>query len=64
MDWLSFKTRREPGFRLNIPDLIYLGLTLWLSGWLFHRFPNTSLYGLPLYIVFTFFLFCNVFRIG
>lgn len=65
MKFLTFDVQKEPGFRFNLTDLIFL-ILLGLSSVLIHHFYGTfySLYLLPLYIGFTFFLFCNVFRVG
>lgn len=65
MKFLTFDVQKEPGFRFNLTDLIFIVL-LGLSSVLIYRFFGTfyALYLLPLYIGFTFFLFCNVFRVG
>ena len=64
MKWLTFEIQREPGFRLNLIDLGLLacvaGITIGLRAWI----PGSVLVWLPLYVAFSFFLFCNVFRIG
>ena len=64
MKWLTFEIQHSPGFRLNLTDIIFSLFLFGLSGWLYFSFPGASLYGLPLYLGFSFFLFCNVFRIG
>jgi hypothetical protein len=62
--WLTFEVQRsEPGFRLNLTDLIFIALLLSLSGGLHYLAMPFSLIGLVLYLGLTFFLFCNVFRI-
>ena len=64
MKWLTFKIQREPGFRFNLIDLLLILALLAMSiGWR-TVFPDQHLYLLPLYIGGSFFLFCNVFRIG
>lgn len=64
MKWLTFKVRREPGFRFNLLDLIFIALLCAAALALRLAMPDLSLYAIPLYVGFTFFLFCNVFRIG
>ena len=64
MTWLTFRIQHEPGFRFILLDAVYILAALGLSAWVYSRFPGSSLFAIPLYIVFTFFLFCNVFRIG
>ncbi len=65
MKWLTFKIQRqEPGFRFNLIDLGLLLLLGALSLWLRGAMPESSLFAVPLYIGLSFFLFCNVFRIG
>lgn len=64
MKWLTFETQEEPGFRFNLIDLSLI-LFLLLVSYLFHiTIPFGSYYLIPLYVGLTFFLFCNVFRIG
>ena len=63
MKWLTFKIQREPGFRFNITDLIFIIAACILSFTIYNKTPETSLYLMPLYLIFSFFLFCNVFRI-
>ena len=58
-----FEQRREPGFRCNVADLAMLGVSLGLSLWLASEdFGEPS--WIPTYVTGTFFLFCNVTRIG
>jgi len=64
MKLLTFKTQNEPGFRLNLTDLLLLLLLVVLSYFIFTVTRERGLYLLPLYIGLSFFLFCNVFRIG
>lgn len=64
MKWLTFEVQRsEPGFRLNLTDLIFIALLLSLSVGLHYLAMPFTLIALVLYLGFTFFLFCNVFRI-
>ena len=65
MKLLTFDIQKNPGFRFNLTDLIFIVL-LGFSSVLIYRFFGTfyALYLFPLYIGFTFFLFCNVFRVG
>ena len=64
MKLLTFKIQHEPGFRLNLTDLILLVILMVFSGFIFTVTRDRGLYLLPLYIGLSFFLFCNVFRIG
>ncbi len=64
MKWLTFKVRQEAGFRLNLIDLLFIALLCTAAAWLKAVMPELSVFYLPLYVGLTFFLFCNVFRIG
>ena len=64
MKWLTFEIRREPGFRFNLIDLFLIGALIAASAGWHAVFPEDHLYLLPLYVGASFFLFCNVFRIG
>ncbi|MFC1589706.1 hypothetical protein ACFL3P_05510 [Pseudomonadota bacterium] len=64
MKWLTFKIQREPGFRFNLTDLGLIVLLCAVSSLLFYQIPDRSLFWIPLYLGLSFFLFCNVFRIG
>ena len=64
MNWLTFKIQREPGFRFNLTDLVFILFLCALSALLFNQLPAKSLFWIPLYLGLSFFLFCNVFRIG
>ena len=64
MKWPTFKIRREPGFRFNLIDLGFIIFLGSLSSLLYYQVPDKSLFGIPLYLGLSFFLFCNVFRIG
>ena len=64
MKWLTFNIQREPGFRFNLTDFILIAVLIAVTlGWR-AVFPVQHLYLLPLYVGGSFFLFCNVFRIG
>ena len=64
MKWLTFDIQRAPGFRFNLVDLILISVLAAVAlGWR-EVFPHQHLYLLPLYVGASFFLFCNVFRIG
>jgi hypothetical protein len=64
MKWRTFEIQREPGFRFNLIDLVLiLALVAASAGW-YALFDSDYLYLLPLYVGGSFFLFCNVFRIG
>ena len=64
MKWLTFEVQRTPGFRFNLIDLLFiLGLCATAAGTYFFL-PDDSLWLIPIYLGISFFLFCNVFRIG
>ena len=59
-----FTNRIEPGFRLNLGDIFFIIFMLLISFVInVLGFPISISY-LPLFITLSFFLFCNVFRIG
>lgn len=64
MKWLTFEVQREPGFRFNLTDLIFIALLLLISTVLYLLAMPLLLVWLVLYLGLSFFLFCNVFRIG
>lgn len=64
MKWLTFKVQSTPGFRFNLLDALLIVLLGGLSYWVYNNVPDNTLFLLPLYIGFSFFLFCNVFRVG
>lgn len=64
MKWLTFDIQREPGFRFNLIDLLLIVTLVAMSVVWGTAFPEQHLYLLPLYVGISFFLFCNVFRIG
>ena len=53
-----------PVSRFNLTDLAFIGILAGLSLLIFKLYPYDYYYWLPAYIGGTFFLFCNVFRIG
>jgi len=64
MRWHLYRVRHEPGFRLNAIDITLLVGVCFLS-WLGRGyFSDHYLYLIPAYAGLSFFLFCNVFRIG
>lgn len=56
--------RREPGFRFNLRDLIFLVFLAGLCYLIWTANMPGPLWPLPAYLGLSFFLFCNVFRIG
>ena len=64
MNWKTFKTEKKPGFRFNLIDIIFILTITAITVLLFHITDKTEISFIPMYIGFTFFLFCNVFRIG
>jgi len=62
MKWLTWKVQSEPGFRFNIPDLLMILAAAGGTVWLYVTFPESSVFGAPAYLFYSFFLFCNVFR--
>ncbi len=64
MKWLTFKIQRSPGFRFNLIDLLLILFLLAIATGLYLSFPGSSIFWAPLYLGLSFFLFCNVFRVG
>lgn len=64
MKWLTFEIQRAPGFRFNLIDLLLIAALAAASAAWYALFPADHLWLLPLYVGGSFFLFCNVFRIG
>lgn len=64
MNLLTLQIQKEPGFRFNLLDFIFI-VFLTLFSTIIYSFigHHNYIYLLPLYIGFTFFLFCNVFRV-
>lgn len=59
-----FRPAREPGFRLSMLDLLILAALGALSVWIRSMAQEHGLWLLPIYTGVSFFLFCNVFRVG
>jgi hypothetical protein len=64
MNILTFRIKRSPGFRLNLTDLILIGILIGLSVFIHGITTDYYYYLLPIYLGVTFFLFCNIFRVG
>lgn len=64
MKWRTFEIQRKPGFRFNLVDLSLIIVLLAVSAGWYSLFDDDYIYLLPLYVGGSFFLFCNVFRIG
>ena len=59
MKWLTFEVQREPGFRFNLTDLIFIALLLLISTVLYLLAMPLLLVWLVLYLGLSFFLFCT-----
>jgi hypothetical protein len=64
MKRLTFKIQHEPGFRFNLTDLLLILFLFLVSCTLYKLDPSGFFYLLPLYVGLSFFMFCNLFRIG
>jgi len=64
MKWLTFEIHRGPGFRLNLIDILFVLILSGLSLWIRSILLESYFWLVPLYLALTFFLYCNVFRIG
>jgi len=64
MRWHLYRPPHEPGFRLTLVDIVLLGGAFLLSWSGKGAFSDNSLFLIPGYVGLSFFLFCNVFRIG
>jgi len=64
MKWLTFEVQRSPGFRFNLIDLLLILFLLGLAVALYLHVPGSSIFWVPPYLGLSFFLFCNIFRIG
>jgi len=62
--WLTFEIQRTPGFRFNLIDILLIGFLLTLALALFFMLSDSSIYWVPPYLGLSFFIFCNIFRIG
>jgi len=59
-----FKVQKEKGFRINVVDVIFILLLIASSVFIYSYLGDLGYYFLlPLYVGFSFFLFCNVFRL-
>ncbi len=58
-----FSRQSEPGFRLSVVDLAVLAGALFLAWLAYGRGDWAVLAPLPIHLVATFFMFCNVIRI-
>lgn len=64
MKFQIFKVQKEAGFRINLVDILFIMLLISASMFIYKEIGSLdNIYLLPLYIGFTFFLFCNVFRL-
>ena len=61
---LNARRGQPPGLRIDRVDLAFIALLAALAAVLWVAMPYQGLQWLPLYLGSTFFLFCNVFRIG
>ncbi len=64
MKRLTFEVQKAPGFRFNLVDLIFIFILFGVSAGIFVWSADLSICLIPLYLGGSFFLFCNVFRIG
>ncbi len=64
MKWFTFEIQRKAGFRFNLIDLILIIAILLLCWFIYQTVPGSTLFLVPIYVGYSFFLFCNVFRIG
>jgi len=59
-----FKVQKEKGFRISIVDVVFILLLIASSVFIYTYLGDLGYYFLlPLYVGFSFFLFCNVFRL-
>jgi len=59
-----FKVQKEKGFRINVVDVLFILLLIASSVSIYTYLGDLGYYFLlPLYVGFSFFLFCNVFRL-
>ena len=59
-----FDVQKEKGFRINLVDMLFIALLIGSSVYIYTQLGNLGYYFLlPLYVGFSFFLFCNVFRL-
>ena len=64
MKFQIFKVQKEVGFRINLVDILFIMFLISASIYIRMEIGYLdNIYLLPLYVGFTFFLFCNVFRL-
>ena len=64
MNFQIFKVQKEAGFRINLVDILFIMLLIGASIFIHKEIGYLdNIYLLSLYVGFTFFLFCNVFRL-
>ncbi len=61
---LKARSGHPPGFRMDRVDVIFLIFLVTLSATITTTIGEPAFALIPVYLGFTFFLFCNVFRIG
>ena len=61
---LKARSGQPPGFRMDRVDVIFLIFLVTLSATITATIGEPAFALIPVYLGFTFFLFCNVFRIG
>lgn len=59
-----FGIERAPGFRLNLTDLLVIAACVAASWWIRTDGSGFPLWWVPAYTAASFFLFCNVLRVG
>lgn len=65
MKKLPSRSGAPPGFRMDAVDAIFIGLLILLAAGIRAKIGNFGgFWFIPLYLGLSFFLFCNVFRIG
>ena len=64
MKWLISRKKTASGFRFDLADLLLILALGVFAYWLHGERWLDGLWFIPVYVGITFFLFCNVFRIG
>ncbi len=64
MKWRTSEIQRSPGFRFNLIDAAVILTLVGVAIGIYVVLPDSSAFLIPLYVGLSFFLFCNVFRIG
>jgi len=62
--WLTFKVQHEKGFRFNLTDLIFILFLAGLCAVIQLTVHDFRISFIPAYLALSFFMFCNIFRIG